>query len=172
MLFKDAVTWYYAASVMDEWVWAIGGMILTAETDVLGEIKLSQLHLVYYKSSALTGLVLNPHLRGDRPATNLLSQGMARQFAEKLAVDRSQVQGNDPVGETWKRRTNYETWKARVDFLFGRSRVWTVTRRPAIVRFFATCRQMPGQRLKFGYCLFLVRPFNLYWLTSPSLAAV
>ena len=73
-------------------MWAIGGMILTAETDVLGEIKLSQLHLVYYKSPTLTCLVLNPHLCSDRPATNLLSQGMARQFAEKLAVDRSKVQ--------------------------------------------------------------------------------
>lgn len=84
-------------------------MILTAETDVLGEIKLSQLHFVYYKSPTLTGLVLNPHLCSDRPVTNLLSQGLARQFAEKLAVDRSQVQGNDLVGETWKRRANYET---------------------------------------------------------------
>jgi len=90
-------------------VWVIGGMILTAETDELGEIKLSQLHFVIYKSPTLTGLVLNPHLYSDRPATNHLSQGMARQFAEKLAVDRLQVQGNDLVGETWKRRTNYES---------------------------------------------------------------
>jgi len=105
--------------------WTIGGMILTAETDVLGEIKLSRLHFVYYKSPTLTCLVLNPHLCSDRPATNLLSQGVARQFAEKLAVDRSQVQGNDLVGEIWKRRANYETWNSRADFLFGRSRVRT-----------------------------------------------
>ena len=84
-------------------------MILTAETDVLGETKRSQMHFVYYKSPSLTCLALNPHLCSDRLATNLLSQGMTRQFAEKLAVDRSQVQGNDLVGETWKRRANYET---------------------------------------------------------------
>jgi len=37
----------------------------------------------------------------------------------------------------------------------------TLTRRPAIVRFLATSRQMPGQRLKFGNCLFVLRPFYL-----------
>lgn len=88
-------------------------MVLTAETDVLGEIKLTQLHFVYYKSHTLTDLVLNPHPCSDRSTSSLLSQGMAHQRAEKLAVDRSQVKeitlsekhGN---GEQTTKRENQE----------------------------------------------------------------
>jgi hypothetical protein len=56
-----------------------GGMILTRKTEELGE-NLSQYHFVHHKSH-MNLPSANARLRGERPATNRLSHGMARHYS-------------------------------------------------------------------------------------------
>lgn len=95
---------------------------------------------------------------------------------EKLAVDRSQVHGNYLVGQTWKRRANYETWKLKSINPVREVPVMNLDQKTGcreIFRdFLGTSGQMPGQCLKFGDCQLSSSSFLYhYWLTSSSFGA-
>jgi hypothetical protein len=61
---------------MDEWVWSIGGMVLTGETEAL-EKKTYSSDILSTRNLALKCLWSNPGLRGGRPETDRLNHDMA-----------------------------------------------------------------------------------------------
>jgi hypothetical protein len=63
----------YSAAVVDEWVWNMGGMTLTVETEVLGK----NLVPVRNKNLAWTGRGSTPCLRGEMAMGSRLSLGTA-----------------------------------------------------------------------------------------------
>jgi hypothetical protein len=108
-------------------------------------------------------LVLNQRRCGEGPATNRLNHDMACQTAEKIAMDRSQVHGNDLVQRHMETDSKLQNVKIKrilpIREVPGTNLCQKTGCRGVFRDFLSTSRQMAGKVLKSGYCRFLLCPF-------------